>query len=834
MPNINTKFTLSGEKEYKEAISKIGDGMRVLDAEMRKVTSAYGKNADSAKLLSKQNDILQRQIYSQTEKIRYMQEALKSAVERTGESSKAALNWQASLQNATAKLNALNNQMRENEKRMNGEQERKYRENIEKLSASMDVLDAEMQKLTTKYADNANAEELLSAKSDLLTRKIFLQNEKIDTLSKAVDKAAEQYGFGAVETSRWQKALENAEAELYSLNNQVDENNRKIKESGDTYAESNKQLAAEMKVLDSQMTLLNSEYSKNGDSVEALSAKNEVLSQKIGVQKSNVELLTEKLKESVAQYGDYDERTKDWQAQLNNAEAELNNLNNQFDENKQKIAESGKEMGNLGDVVNGLTSKLGIQLPDSMKQSMNAMGSLDASSLALAGGFAAVATAIVKAEKALISMTKEAASNADDLLTLASVTGMTTDSVQELNYMADLTDVSMDRIKDSLKETTNKMQEAAAGTGDAYDAYQRLGVEITNADGSLRSAQDVFYDTIDALGEIKNQTERDALAMDLMSESAQELNPLIDLGGEKMRAYAQEAHDMGYVLDNDALKSLQGVDDAYSRLQNTQEGVKNQLAAEFAPYLEEFYGDVTSGIKYIGDVLQQSGLVDSFGMLLETAGEIINPMDTLSNDKVPALTKALRPLSEVMAAIADAGDFLSGLLTLDFNKMGTALGLNYGKGQMSNVQKLNTKWMQQDTNRATAANGYGSYFDTDTGKAYGNMEAYANAQYEALVRAGDSSILGKSQDLWVQEYLKKLRGNAAGTDNWAGGWTRVNENGLERIYLPSGSRIQTASETRYTSGDTYNTTVYVDHVEDLDTILRIAKNARITARMGAK
>ena len=732
MPNINTKFTLSGEKEYKEAISKIGDGMRVLDAEMRKVTSAYGKNADSAKLLSKQNDILQRQIYSQTEKIRYMQKALKSAVERTGESSKAALNWQASLQNATAKLNALNNQMRENEQRMNGEQERKYRENIERLSASMDVLDAEMRKVSAKYADNAESAELSAAKTDLLTQKISLQYDKIDNLKAALEEAAENYGSNAVETLRWEKELNNAEAELYKLNGQL---------------------------------------------------------------KNNTE---------------------------------------QIEDTTTATEDAGQSMGNLGDVVNGLTSKLGIQLPDSMKQSMNAMGSLDASSLALAGGFAAVATAIVKAEKALISMTKEAASNADDLLTLASVTGMTTDSVQELNYMADLTDVSMDRIKDSLKETTNKMQEAAAGTGDAYDAYQRLGVEITNADGSLRSAQDVFYDTIDALGEIKNQTERDALAMDLMSESAQELNPLIDLGGEKMRAYAQEAHDMGYVLDNDALKSLQGVDDAYSRLQNTQEGVKNQLAAEFAPYLEEFYGDVTSGIKYIGDVLQQSGLVDSFGMLLETAGEIINPMDTLSNDKVPALTRALRPLAELMAAIADAGDFVSGLLSLDFNKVGTALGLNYGKGQMSNVQKLNTKWMQQDTNRATAANGYGSYFDTDTGKAYGNMEAYANAQYEALVRAGDSSILGKSQDLWVQEYLKKLRGNAAGTDNWAGGWTRVNENGLERIYLPSGSRIQTASETRYTSGDTYNTTVYVDHVDDLDTILRIAKNARITTRMGAK
>ena len=600
------------------------------------------------------------------------------------------------------------------------------------------------------------------------------------------------------------------------------------------YKQAISEIGSGMKVLDSEMRKVQSAYAQNADSVEALNAKNDVLERKISTQTEKLEYLRAALQQSAEKYGEADKRTMQWQTSLNNAEAELNNLNNQFDENKQKIAESGKEMGNLGDVVNGLTSKLGIQLPDSMKQSMNAMGSLDASSLALAGGFAAVAAAIVKAEKALISMTKEAASNADDLLTLASVTGTTTDSVQELNYMADLTDVSFDRIKDSLKETTNKMQEAATGTGDAYEAYKQLHVEITNADGSLRSAQAVFLDTIDALGDMKNQTERDALAMDLMSESAQELNPLIDLGGEKMRAYAQEAHDMGYVLDNDALKSLQGVDDAYSRLQNTQEGVKNQLAAEFAPYLEEFYGDLTSGIKTIGSTLQQSGLVDAFGMLLETADDIIAPMDTLSNDKVPALTRALRPLAELMAAIADAGDFVSGLLSLDFNKVGTALGLNYGKGQMSNVQKLNTKWMQQDTNRATAANGYGSYFDTDTGKAYGNMEAYANAQYEALVRAGDSSILGKSQDLWVQEYLKKLRGNAAGTDNWSGGWTRVNENGLERIYLPSGSRIQTASETRYTSGDTYNTTVYVDHVEDLDTILRIAKNARITTRMGAK
>ena len=576
------------------------------------------------------------------------------------------------------------------------------------------------------------------------------------------------------------------------------------------YKQAISEIGSGMKVLDSEMRKVQSAYAQNADSVEALNAKNDVLERKISTQTEKLDYLRAALQQSAEKYGEADKRTMQWQTSLNNAEAELNNLNNQFDENKQKIAESGKEMGNLGDVVNGLTSKLGIQLPDSIKSSMNAMGSLDASSLALAGAFAAVAAAIVKAEKALISMTKEAASNADDLLTLASVTGMTTDSVQELNYMADLTDVSMDRIKDSLKETTNKMQEAAAGTGDAYDAYQRLGVEITNADGSLRSAQDVFYDTIDALGEIKNQTERDALAMDLMSESAQELNPLIDLGGEKMRAYAQEAHDMGYVLDNDALKSLQGVDDAYSRLQKTQEGVKNQLAVEFAPYLEEFYGDATQGVKDLGKAIKDSGIVDAFGMLLETVGDILNPMSDLSGNRVPALTNALRPLAEVMALIADTADFFAGLFTLDFKKMSNALGFGYASGNGNKYQTLQ---------------------DSYAAKSWGSSASDLSKAYEEAVARGDSSTLGITEDEWRRRYLG---GNAAGTDNWSGGWTRVNENGLERIYLPSGSRIQTASETRYTSGDTYNTTVYVDHVEDLNTILRIAKNARITARMGAK
>lgn len=594
--------------------------------------------------------------------------------------------------------------------------------------------------------------------------------------------------------------------------------NTKFTLSGEKeYKQAISEIGSGMKVLDSEMRKVSSAYAQNADSVEALNAKNDVLERKISTQAEKIEYLKAALQQSAEKYGEADKRTMQWQTSLNNAEAELNNLNNQFDENKQKIADSGKEMGNLGDVVNGLTSKLGIQLPDGMKSSMNAMGSLDAQSLALAGGFAAVAAAIIKAEKAMISMTKESAAFADNIITLSMQTGQSTQQLQEFSYATELIDVSVDTLQGSLRKLTNNMQDTMNGTGNAKASFEALGVSVTNADGSMRSANDVFYETIDALGQVKNETERDAMSMDIFGRSAQDLNPLIIQGSKTLKEYADEAHNVGYVLDDEALSALGAVDDAYQRLQKTQEGVKNQLSAEFAPYLEEFYGDVTTMVKDGGKALKDSGIVDSFGMLLDTVGDILNPMSDLSNNRVPALTKALQPLAKVMALIADAAELIKGVVNISTGHIGEgwgqlthALGFGYSSGNGNNYQNLLDSYTEQQWGQSAA----------DLAKAY-----------EDAVARGDPSTIGITEDEWVRRYLG---GNAAGTDNWRGGWTRVNENGLERIFLPSGSRIQTASETRYTSGDTYNTTVYVDHVDDLDTILRIAKNARITARMGAK
>ena len=645
--------------------------------------------------------------------------------------------------------------------------------------------------------------------------------------------------------------------------------NTKIKLDGEKeYKAALAEINSGLRVLKSELNLASEQFKDNAGSVDALSKKNDILERSILTQQEKIEKLKEALQYAGKEYGESSEKTNGWKIALNNAEAELAKMQGELDANtdalkkmtnpldkvrsafaatkeqgggvKEALANLKDEFTLSTDSANGLGTALtdiaghfGIQLPESASKAASALNGINAGAALAVTGIGLLAAALVKAEKALISMTKESAEYAKEITTLASVTGQSAESLQEFDYAAEMIGVSSDRIRDSLKETTNKMQEARDGNEATALAYQNLGVAITDADGQLRSAEDVFYDTIDALGQMKNKTERDAIAMDLLSESAQELNPLIEIGSDGLKQYAQEAHSMGYVLDNEALTALTEVDDAYQRLQKSQEGAKNQLSAEFAPYLTEFYEKITKLIKDGGQALKDSGIVDSFGMLLETVGDIIAPTDQLSSDTVPKLTEALRPLAEIMAGIADTIDFISGAVTVltandwntlsgGWNKMTKATGLGYSYGNGNNTQTLKEKWEQTDINRATSANGYGQYYAN--GKWYSNYDSYLRDEWE---KSGTGTTF---------EYWKMQKGyNASGTDYWRGGRTLIGEYGPEEVVLPQGTRILTAQETRQASGgDTFYITIPANTVKEFNDIVNIARNKRRTDRMGVQ
>lgn len=234
---------------------------------------------------------------------------------------------------------------------------------------------------------------------------------------------------------------------------------------------------------------------------------------------------------------------------------------------------------------------------------------------------------------------------ADDLLTQSTITGLSTDQLQEYAYMAELVDTDVGTITGSLTKLTNNMQSASNGTGDAYKAFQQLGIDVTNADGTLRDANDVFDEAIDKLGQMENQTERDALTMDIFGKSGKELNPIIDAGSEALDQFRQEAYDMGYVLDNDTLQSLGGIDDNMQRLKNTFDSAKNQIAVALAPVVaditekfadwamsvdweevgrvaEECFSTIGDAIKLVWPIIEK--LIEWIGKAIDIATDLFN------------------------------------------------------------------------------------------------------------------------------------------------------------------------------------------------------------------
>lgn len=80
-------------------------------------------------------------------------------------------------------------------------------------------------------------------------------------------------------------------------------------------------------------------------------------------------------------------------------------------------------------------------------------------------------------------------------------------------YAAELVDVSTETLTKSMAKQIKSMKAVQDGTKLSVEAYDKLGVSVMNAGGSLRDSDTVYWEVIDALGKIENETERDALAI---------------------------------------------------------------------------------------------------------------------------------------------------------------------------------------------------------------------------------------------------------------------------------------------------------------------------------
>ena len=415
-----------------------------------------------------------------------------------------------------------------------------------------------------------------------------------------------------------------------------------------------KNIRQQGKTLSAQMQELASSFGSADDKEEALGKATKNLDAQIQNQQKLVDKLSDAVAKSAEAKGEDSTETLKLKEQLAKAQTGLNKLNDTTVESavgmKDLAAEektAGEEAKEAGKQTSAWTVALGQLLADAIKQ-----------------GF----TFMIDSLKSIVGYFKEAvtgaADYADEMLTLSTQTGMSTKSLQEYKYMADLVDVDLGTITGSMTKLEKSMSAATVKNSDAAKTFKSLGIEVKNADGSFRSADEVFLEAIDALGNIENETQRDLVAMELFGKSAKDLNPIIEQGSEGIAAFAQEAEDMGAVLSDETLGKLSEVQDGFDRLGLAADSVKNQVGAAIGEFMLPYLNDLVSAIQ---DLIK-SGDVDTFidnisGMLngllselagvlpdiLKAGGEIVGKLVMGINDMLPDLVPAAVELVSQLA-----------------------------------------------------------------------------------------------------------------------------------------------------------------------------------------
>ena len=376
------------------------------------------------------------------------------------------------------------------------------------------------------------------------------------------------------------------------------------------------------------------------------------------------DLLKQKIKETETNL----KELKNMQAQLDakgvdkNSE-EYRRLSREIIETESKLKHFNAEYRKIGQVNLRAASEQFKQMGSSLESAGRSMAGLSRAAAALAASIGAI--------------TVKSGQWADDLNTMSKRYSIGTKDLQMYSAAAELVDTDVEAIAKSHVKLEKTMLTASKGTGTAAEAFDALGVQITNADGSLRDGDQVWQETIKALGQMENETQRDAYAMALMGRSASELNPLIEDGGETYQKLAETMQKYGLeFIDQETLDQANEFNDALDTIKAVGlvafQQLGTQLAAYLAPAMEKVVDVVGKLAKWFsqlsprtqaiiaaiaGVVAVVSPLLIGLGKLSMGIGAIIK-LVAIVGPAIGGIVAALGPVILIIAAVVAAGVLL--------------------------------------------------------------------------------------------------------------------------------------------------------------------------------
>jgi hypothetical protein len=210
-----------------------------------------------------------------------------------------------------------------------------------------------------------------------------------------------------------------------------------------------------------------------------------------------------------------------------------------------------------------------------------------------AAGLQLVAVAATAAGVALGYAVKHAIDHADALNKSAQKAGVTVEALSRLEYAAKLSDVSLEGLTGGLQKLSKSMADAASGKG-PVTAFKALGIEVKNADGTLRSSTAVFGDVADRFGRMENGATKTALAIQIFGKSGAELIPLLNAGKQGLADMAQESDRLGITISSKTAAAAEKFNDTLTRIQEIMQGVVNKVMEAALPALQSLADTLAS------------------------------------------------------------------------------------------------------------------------------------------------------------------------------------------------------------------------------------------------
>lgn len=207
--------------------------------------------------------------------------------------------------------------------------------------------------------------------------------------------------------------------------------------------------------------------------------------------------------------------------------------------------------------------------------------------LALAGG--AAAGAVWGFERLVSGVTDVG----DRIGKLSERLGINAQTLQEWQYGARLSGINTQTFNMALQRFSRRIGEAAHGTGEAQVAVRYLGVSLRDAEGNIRSTEELLPEFADALAGVENEQTRLALAMKLFDSEGVAMLQMLNGGSEALREFAREAHRSGVVLTDELIAQAEDYTDSMTNFRQSLFGIRVAIVSRVIPAVTDWIERMT-------------------------------------------------------------------------------------------------------------------------------------------------------------------------------------------------------------------------------------------------